>query len=73
VTRDGGYDGDLSELMKQDDKMVKEEKNLIHDNIKEDNGGDNGHKITINCCDGNAWRCAALEDRAGQHDNYNNN
>jgi hypothetical protein len=53
--RDLGYDGDLLELMRQDDKMAKKEKNLMHDNVKEDDGGDNGHKIIINHCDGDGW------------------
>ncbi len=38
AARDGGYDGDLSELMRLDDKMVTEEKNSMHDNVKEDDG-----------------------------------
>ncbi len=59
------YDGNLLELMQQDDKVAKEEKNLMHNNIKEDDGRDNKHKITINCCESTGWQCAALEDRAG--------
>ncbi len=31
---------------------------MMHDDVKEDDGGDNGHKITINCCDGDGWQCA---------------
>jgi hypothetical protein len=37
--------------------MAKREKNLMHDDVKEDNSGENGHKITINRCDGDGWQC----------------
>jgi hypothetical protein len=44
--------------MRQDGNMSKEENNLMHNKVKEDDGGDDGHKITINRCDGDGWQCA---------------
>ncbi len=57
AARDERCNGDLLELMRQDDKMAKGEKNLIWEDVKEDKGGNNGHKVTINHCDGNGWWC----------------
>jgi hypothetical protein len=44
-TQQGTWEqGDLLELMRRDDEIAKEEKNWMHDNVKEDDGGDNRHK-----------------------------
>ena len=40
AARDGGYDGDLSELMRRDYEMAREEANSIHDDVV----GDNAHR-----------------------------